>query len=383
MASITTINSGDLITNSRADLNNNFANLNSDKIETSTLDTDTTLSANSDSKIATQKAVKAYVDSGGSTTVPADFVNTSAGVADAGKGIILDGNGLIDGSFVKVPTTQYIGTGGPGEVVNSQFDITNPAGTTFRYTYDGTGTDPGITASSFPVDSVVIIQGSQFTAANTGNFTITASDTDYFEIDNASGVTEVNVDAESLYVYDPVWTKPTGLSYALIEVVGGGGAGSSGDGGGGGGYSKKILGADDLAATETVTAIGVGGTSGGNGGDSTFAVSGGTDIVGLGGIGANSGSAGGSGTGGDITIVGGDGSEGESHSAPSTSSTVYIGGQGGSSQLGQGGAGATGSGSPGSWAADAVGTKGNSYGGGGGNGASGTTGVIIVTEYYA
>jgi hypothetical protein len=62
MSSITTINSTDLITNSRTVINTNFSNLNTDKIETSTLDTDTTLATNSDSKIATQKATKAYVD---------------------------------------------------------------------------------------------------------------------------------------------------------------------------------------------------------------------------------------------------------------------------------------------------------------------------------
>lgn len=65
MSTITTIQPTDLITNSRVDINNNFDALNTDKIETSTLDTDTTLAANSDSKIATQKAVKAYVDTGG------------------------------------------------------------------------------------------------------------------------------------------------------------------------------------------------------------------------------------------------------------------------------------------------------------------------------
>lgn len=74
MSTITTIASSDLITDSRAVINTNFSNLNTDKIETSYLDTDTTLAANSDSKIATQKAVKAYVDTGGgaldaSTTV--------------------------------------------------------------------------------------------------------------------------------------------------------------------------------------------------------------------------------------------------------------------------------------------------------------------------
>lgn len=62
MATITTIASGDLISSSRTDINTNFENLNADKIETTTLDTDTSLAANSDSKIATQKAVKAYAD---------------------------------------------------------------------------------------------------------------------------------------------------------------------------------------------------------------------------------------------------------------------------------------------------------------------------------
>lgn len=65
MSTITTINGSDVISTSRTVINTNFSNLNTDKIETNTLDTDTTLAANSDSKIATQKAVKAYVDAGG------------------------------------------------------------------------------------------------------------------------------------------------------------------------------------------------------------------------------------------------------------------------------------------------------------------------------
>lgn len=65
MSTIVTINASDVIANSRADLNTNFANLNNDKIETSVIDTDTALAANSDAKIPSQKAVKAYVDAGG------------------------------------------------------------------------------------------------------------------------------------------------------------------------------------------------------------------------------------------------------------------------------------------------------------------------------
>lgn len=77
MASITTINASDQITDSRTVINTNFSNLNSDKIETSVIDTDTTLAANSDSKIPSQKAVKAYVDAGG-----------NANASETAKGIV-------------------------------------------------------------------------------------------------------------------------------------------------------------------------------------------------------------------------------------------------------------------------------------------------------
>lgn len=132
MSTITTINATDLITDSRAVINTNFSNLNTDKIETSYLDTDTTLAANSDVKIATQKAVKAYVDAGGnvnaSTTArgiveeaiqaeltagtttggtgarlfinPTHTVSTSAGAGDEGKIPKLNSSGLLDTSML-------------------------------------------------------------------------------------------------------------------------------------------------------------------------------------------------------------------------------------------------------------------------------------------
>lgn len=62
MSTITTLNSGDSGPVSRGVINTNLANLNTGKIETSVLDTDGTLAANSDAKVATQKAVKTYVD---------------------------------------------------------------------------------------------------------------------------------------------------------------------------------------------------------------------------------------------------------------------------------------------------------------------------------
>jgi len=90
MTTIVTINSNDQITNSRADINTNFANLNSDKIETSYLDTDTALAANSDTKIPSQKAVKAYIDTSGganaSTTVRGIVEEATSAEMIAGAG---------------------------------------------------------------------------------------------------------------------------------------------------------------------------------------------------------------------------------------------------------------------------------------------------------
>lgn len=62
MSTITSLGASDNGAVSRTTINTNFTNLNTDKIETSVLDTDTALSANSDSKVATQKATKTYVD---------------------------------------------------------------------------------------------------------------------------------------------------------------------------------------------------------------------------------------------------------------------------------------------------------------------------------
>lgn len=93
--SITTIQSTDLITNSRADINNNFDSLLVNKIETDVLTTDSTFATASDSKIPSQLAVKQYVDAGGnvnaSTTVKgiveeADLTETLAGTAVGATG---------------------------------------------------------------------------------------------------------------------------------------------------------------------------------------------------------------------------------------------------------------------------------------------------------
>lgn len=75
----------------------------------------------------------------------------------------------------------------------TQFDITNPAGVTARYTYDATGTDPGL-AVLFPrVGDVLKIAGQNFNAANNGTFVVTAAATTtgkWVEVSNAAVVAE-------------------------------------------------------------------------------------------------------------------------------------------------------------------------------------------------
>lgn len=95
-------------------------------------------------------------------------------------------------SYVVVGTVTAIGA------ADTQFDITNPSGTTIRYTWDTTGTDPGITAAAFPVGTKVYINAQNFNAANNstgeadGTFSVTGSGTNYIEITNAAGVVESN-----------------------------------------------------------------------------------------------------------------------------------------------------------------------------------------------
>lgn len=74
----------------------------------------------------------------------------------------------------------------------TRFDVTNPAGTTFRYTYDGTGTNPGITTATFPTGATVNITATNMATGNEGQFTITSSGVNYFEVTNASGVVEAD-----------------------------------------------------------------------------------------------------------------------------------------------------------------------------------------------
>lgn len=276
----------------------------------------------------------------------------------------------------------------------TRFDITNIAGTTFRYTYDGTGTDPSINSGTFPIGTVVDIQGQNFASGNNGLFVTTGVGANYFEITNASGVAENDKTLGIGYLLKgSTYTKPSNLKYVIVEVQGAGCDGSSvtasslntagcGSGGGAGGYAKKLIAASSLGSTESYV---VGARNTGTGKTSARSVFGLTSsIIGNGGSNITGGAA----SGGNINVSGQDGG-----SALSVSSTIQTRvGAGGNSYLGLGGAAVaaqidtgvngfsgTGYGSGGSGGSAWRG----SYGTVSGSGGDGANGVIIITEYYS
>lgn len=197
------------------------------------------------------------------------------------------------------------------------------------------------------------------------------------------------------------WTKPSGLKYVIVEVMGAGGGGGgenttgAASGGGGGGYSKKIIPAATLGATETATVGsgglgGVGDNDGVAGGTSTF----GAHATGNGGAGGLRtsgglrvlGGVGGTGTGGTENISGQSGFDGYNLNISTVS---LFSGIGGNSYLGNGGQGFVTI--PANAGLD--GRNGTGYGGGGSGvlatatggttGGNGANGIIIVTEYYS
>lgn len=193
-----------------------------------------------------------------------------------------------------------------------------------------------------------------------------------------------------VYTANDTWSKPAGLRFAVIEVIGGGGGGAGNasastnngaGGGGGGGFARKKVVVGTLGATEAVTvgaagAAGATNNNGGTGGTTSF----GTHAVAAGGVGGITGAggpggAGGIGTTGDLKTAGGGGGAGAANTALSgAGGTSYFGG--GAQGRGDGGV------------ADAA----QAYGGGGAggcrvasggrSGAAGSAGVVIVYEYF-
>jgi hypothetical protein len=299
--------------------------------------------------------------SAGETALAADFISTSAGAGDSGKVPKLASDGKIDGSFFRTPTVVVFTPNANSGGSTTQFDITNTGGTTYRYTWDGTGTDPNITALTFPTGKPVDIQCAYFNAKNKGFFTITGSGNNYFEITNVAGVVESNKAIGTGYLnLGTTWTKDAGLKYITVELVGAGSGGNSSYAGGNTHFGSH------LSAT--------GGSSSG------------------------SSRPGGVGTGGDINIDGLMSEDGYrytgSHSSPRDAANLpsvlgYLGSGGGIDQDGSSDhpyTGCSGGYSRKTIAAASLGATEVLVVGKGGvagtYGRNGGDGVIIVTEYY-
>jgi hypothetical protein len=184
-----------------------------------------------------------------------------------------------------------------------------------------------------------------------------------------------------------IWTKPSTLAYAIIEVQGNGGnggngvsTGGGGGGGGGGGYTRKLITGASLPLAASVLAAGGGVGSILSYFGSILSAVGGQNGSGSGAGNGGGGGLGGSASGGDINVGGNDGAPG------SIDANYGGGGNGGGGHLGGGGRGGAGSG--------VDGAAGNDYGSGGGgggtagsggggaaNGGGGTSGIIIITEF--
>lgn len=212
--------------------------------------------------------------------------------------------------------------------------------------------------------------------------------------------TPLSLRAVQVYTADDTWTKPEGLQYVLVWIVGGGGGGGgatgdyrNGGGGAGGGGSFERIDASDLGANETVTigAAGAAGATGNNAGGTGGTTSLGALISatgGTGGVGSsttNTRAAGGTGTGGDLNIAGQDG--GPSRDVTSTDGPGPGVSHGGSPPFGWG------HGSFGYYnletQADGLDASGHGGGGSGGNdrgagtaaGGAGTVGAMMIWEF--
>lgn len=107
-------------------------------------------------------------------------------IPGATKNSIILTSSSVEGTMEQAYASNSYGDG------TTQYDITNPAGTTFRYTYDGTGTNPNINLTTLPIGSQVTIFGN-FNSNNQGTFTTTGAGSNYFEINNPiPGVVESN-----------------------------------------------------------------------------------------------------------------------------------------------------------------------------------------------
>ena len=135
-----------------------------------------------------------------------------------------------------------------------------------------------------------------------------------------------------VYTSSTTWSRPSGVRYIRVQLVGSGGGGSGhGEGGGAGGYAERYLDVTGISSVGITIDGGGGGTyysgAGGNAGGSSF----GPYLSASAGHGANrqnqhSGGVSGNGSGGNLNIHQGGGFSHHARSAQSCANTFFGGG---------------------------------------------------------
>lgn len=383
MSTLTTIAASDLITDSRSVINNNFAALNTDKIETSYLDTDTSMAANSDTKIPTQKAVKAYIDTLGGVNASealrgiveeATDAEVTAGTATGGTGAKLfvtpaklltrmaagfGGTGA-DGALTITSGTTTINLGSAATIIKNYTTISitgtgalafsNPHanGTLVILKCQGAVT---ITSSANPTIDLRSLGGTAGTGGGTntnGNDGSYGISTIVANMDYGMGGTTAGVGGVGGVTFGPAVAGTLTINGKMVPFgCGGGGGGGAGGFGGtntaaGGGGGSSLVAVGTAGGNGTANSTNGSGGNGGRGGGALYIECGGalniTSVINaagaVGSAATTSGGGGGGGGGGTIVIL--------YKTLTANSGTYTVTGGAGGSGVANGGTGGTG-----------------------------------------
>jgi len=351
------------------------------------IDTDTTMAANSDTILASQKATKAYVDG---VMVPGLGTVTNVATGGIATGGPITGSGTVT---VTKASAAEVSTG------TEDAKAVTPLAMADALLGANNLSDVGTAATSFDNISPMTTQGDMIRGGASGaneRVAIGASGTVLTSDGNDAdwAISSGRLVSIQTFSASGTWTKPAGVVSIMVEVMGGGGGGGgvgttsgimAGGGGGQGGTAIEFIDVSGTAS-ETVTigaggAGGVGALAGSTGGVSSL----GALISAGGGLGGTSpgasagvpgsGGAGGLGVGGDKNFTGESGATAEINAAHPRGGTG--GGKGGAAPANSftsaGVAGTANSGGGGSGAQDTTTTS--------RNGGAGGSGYIIVWEY--
>lgn len=106
----------------------------------------------------------------------------------------------------------------------TQIDISNPGGTTFRYTWNTTGRNPGFGYAWPPIGDFLRFAAENFNAVNNGTFAVTGNASDYstwyVDVVNAAGSAETNKTIGSGSIkYFKAKSHATNIHWAYVYAI--------------------------------------------------------------------------------------------------------------------------------------------------------------------